>query len=270
MKALAFESTGEVHGGKRIRRASLCDRSVFPVSAACLVANAVRDVLSRTLDERVDVRLFEPCIPDASAWAAIAAGASVFRVSGMTTDAALVVRMRDAAALAGAAFGEYDGADRTLSPMEARVLERIVQNVASALVPACGAVVSVRRDDARLEHFATFFEVQIEGSFAARIGIALAREPDASPVGSLPFEALDDVPVELCVRTPGAYISVEALACLQVGDLVPMTTGTGVISAELSVAGRTLARGECGVRGNRLALAIGLWSRSEGGSEPES
>lgn len=271
MKVLNFEPKVPGEGEHRVRRARFEERSLFTVPAACVIANAVRETLARALSDEVELRLFEPLVPDASGWSAVACDARVYRVEGSSCDAAIVIRPSDALALSAGAFGEYRPRDGDVSPLESRALDRVVEALALALGSVCGRVGRVFLQAAGLERFATYFEVQIERPFSARLGVALASDPaPARPGETVPADALLGVEVELAVRTPGVAVPARALASIQPGAIVPITENTGGMTAVLSFAGRPLASGECGVRGNRLALAIGLTPHAEGSSEPES
>ncbi len=270
MRTLAFGPVVEEHGTRRIRHARFEPRSRFPVSAACVVANAARDLLAKVVGEPVEIRLLSPEVPDDAAWSAIAEGARRYRVSGTVGEACLVLRPRDAAALASAAFHEFSSEARSLSVLEERTLGRIAQTVAGALAPAVGVVGRVAEDASELRGFATYFELQVELPFAACIGIALVCDPVADARPAIRPEALLDLTVELCASSQGVPVAAGTLAALEVGQVVPITQETGVFAAVLTIAGRPVARGECGVRGNRLALAIRLAPYPEGSSEPES
>lgn len=247
------------------------ERSAFAVSAACVVANAMREALAHAFGVAVELRLFEPLVPTAQAWSAITNGARCYRMSGSLTDAAIVVRSLDAVALAGAAFGEYGAVpSRDLSSLESAVLERIVRAASRACAPACGMPCAEVHAVERIEGFSTYFDVQIERPFAARIGIALARDPQPAVSQSIAADDLLDLDVECTVTTDGVTLPAYQLATLELGSIVPITEQTGVLTAVLTLAGRPVARGECGVRGNRLALAIRLSPTAEGSAEPES
>ena len=103
----------------------------------------------------------------------------------------------------------------------------------------------------------------------ARIGIALAREPALGTAAALATDDLLDLPIEVTVSTEGLPLSLSELAAIEVGTIVPITVSSS-LSAVATVAGSPIGRGECGVRGSRLALAIGLTPPFEGSSEPES
>ena len=92
---------------KRIIKPVFGPRSALPPSAACVVANGVRETLTSILSSPVEMRLFEPSIPPPLAWPddpgwmrfSIACADSI-------ADAAIVLRSADALSLVAALFGE--------------------------------------------------------------------------------------------------------------------------------------------------------------------
>ncbi len=245
-------------------------RTAFPVSAACVIANGVRETLDALYKTQVELRLFEPTVPSTQGWRAITDGARLYRIAGARSDAALIIRPSDALALASAAFGEPSSDSRALSSVESTVLERIVRTLAGNFVTICGAGAEslVPKPVHSLEGFLTYFEIAVEQPVSAAIGLAIARQTGAEPQGGLLIEDLLEVEVEVRVRTEGAFVPAGELAALEPGAIVPITVSTG-LTAVATVAGRPLARGECGVRNNRVAMAIGHSSCTERGSEPD-
>lgn len=255
MRVLAFERSGEVVHGRWIRRARFERRSSLPVSAACVVANGVRESLRALLAAPVVLRLLEPVIPDANAWNAICADALFFRVRGSACDAAFVLRPQDALALAGSAFGEETGGVRDLSPVEHEVLLRALRGIAGSLTPVCG------RDAAPLERildirgYTTYFELLLEQPAAARIGVALSRDPRAPGGGTLRPDDLLDVKIDVAVQFARGLIPAAALLDLRPGTDVPMTTRIGEPGL-LVTRGATLGRGQCGSIGERAVMIV--------------
>jgi flagellar motor switch/type III secretory pathway protein FliN len=256
MISLAFERRGQTIDGRSVRRAIFERRSALSVSAACVVANGVRETLSALLAIPVLLRLSEPAIPDAAAWQAISAQAHMYRVCGSAADAAFVLRPRDALALAAAAFGETEREPRPLSPVENEVVVRAVRALAGCLAPICG------RDPARIEPilditgYATYFELLVERPAAIRIGIALSKEPVTRGAASMSIEQLLDVEIELSAEFATGAIPAAAILDLRPGAVVPMITKIGQ-SGLLRAGGTVLARGECGTLGERNALIVG-------------
>lgn len=271
MKFLTFACSASPAEEKGVRRASFEERSQLPVAAACLVANNVRDALAALLSAEVDVRLFEPIVPTEQAWSAIVCDAYAFRLAGTRCDAAIVLRAADAAACAAAAFGEFDRCEHSLSALEQRALARTIQALSGAFSAVCGTVgAPADLPAAAIATFATYFELQVDRPFHARIGVALARDPPPERLPSLSLDDLLDVPLAVCARTEGLPVEAGRLAALAIGEIVPITERMGSLPAVLSVAGRPLAFGECGVRGTRLALALRLSSDPTRSGEPES
>ena len=95
MKSLGFSSplrSGFGVSGRRLKEVRFESRSSSADSAACVVANGVRETLSSLLGLPVSMRLFEPSIPAPQAWPANLREARLYRVRGNITDAAIVLR----------------------------------------------------------------------------------------------------------------------------------------------------------------------------------
>lgn len=255
MKVLGFERRGEAVNGKSVRRVCFERRSSLPVSAACLVANGVRETLSALLATPVCLRLLEPVIPDAQAWQAIAAGAQFFGVRGPVCAAAFVVRAHDALALASTVFGEPADGPRTLSPLEQEVLVRALRGVAGSLAPVCGRDLSPLERILDIGGYVTYFELLLERPVLARIGVALSRDPASRGTSTLGIEDLLDVEIELRVQFACGSLPAAAFLDLRPGSNVPMKTRVGEPGL-LKAGGAALARGECGAMGERNAMIV--------------
>lgn len=256
MKMLGFARGGERSSGRRIRQMVFEERSMLPVSAACVVANGVRETLSSLFCEAVALKLYEPTIPTPAGWSAIGRDAVVYRARTPSIDAAVIVRPADASALAAAAFGERGPRPAPLSPLERTVLERTVQAIALQFGPICGPAarepVLERIDD--LRGFTTFFELQVERPVRSRIGIALSRDPLPQSHPGIAPDDLSEIELELRVR-----FDVGRHPAAQIGALEPGTVlaaPPGALRGAVLLAGRMLALGECGVHGQHYALAI--------------
>jgi len=267
MKFLAFETRGARIDGRRIRAPIFEHRSGLPVSAACVVANGFRETLSRSFAGPVSIRLFEPMLPGPDGWCAVTRDARVYGVRGSQADAAIVIRARDAAALAATAFGESSRDVRELSTVEREVLDRLVAGLASNLAVLCGNPEAPQPLE-RLVGFSTYFEMQMESPMRASIGVALAREPASETVPGLGLADVDDVRVDVTVRCGEVDVEAGTVATLEIGSVLPFGRGCGAGTALL--AGRVIARGECGVVGGRYALSIGTSLKAEGSTEPAS
>jgi flagellar motor switch protein FliM len=244
-------------GRKRIRRAKFEPRSALPISAACVVANGVRETLSALLAVPVKVRLFEPSIPSPPAWSAILREARLYRVRGNVADAAVLLRAADALALAAVLFGESGAsAPRPLSPIECDVIDRLVNAIAANLGAVCGA-----RDGYPVERvtaiagFVTYFEVLVEEPIAARIGVALSRDPSAEPRGCVEIGHLTRVRLTAAASIDLGTAPAAEVARLAAGAMVPLSTAQ-LQRCTLTAQGKRLARGSCGVRNGRYALTV--------------
>jgi hypothetical protein len=252
---LGFSPSAQWAGGRRIRTLTFEDRSMLPVSAACVVASSLRETLGTLFGEAVGLKLYEPTIPQPAAWRAIVREANVYRVRCATADAAVIVRPQDASALAAAAFGEREGRTGTLSALERTVLERIVHAVAMQFGPICGPAAELAVDlQPNVRTFCTYFELQLERPVRARIGVALSRDPVQQAQAGVRVEDLLDLDVELAVHADAGVHAAAKVAALELGDLLPLPPGA--LRGALRVAGRPVAVGECGVHGRYYALAV--------------
>jgi hypothetical protein len=267
MRFLAFSPQSTRVGSRTVRNGLFEDRSLLPVSAACVVANGVRETLGKLLGTPASVRLFEPSVPKTDGWKAIGNDAQIYGIRGSHADGAIVVRTADAALLAGAAFGEAGYEAPALSDIERIVLARLVDALAAQLAAVCGTSTEAPRVIATLAGFSTYFEVQIVDPVQARIGIALAREPVEQQHPTLGLDDLRGVELDVAVRLHCGDVEAATLATLNVGSVIPLGNGTRATDGIACLAGRPLGRGECGVLGGRYALSIGT-SIDEGSNEP--
>jgi flagellar motor switch protein FliM len=243
---------------KRIRKPLFGPRSALPPSAACVVANGVRETLTSILNSPVEMRVFEPSIPTPPAWPAIVKDAVLYRVRGSIADAAVVLRAADALSLVAALFGEALPVDRNreLSPIERDVLDRTVNAIAAHLVSVCGTRESrfVERVGA-IEGYATYFELLIEEPLAASIGIALSRDPAPEPRGRIEIGHLAAVPITARLALELGRIPSGTVAELRPGSILSLRP-QDLQRCSLRAHGRSLARGACGVRNGRYALHV--------------
>ncbi|MDQ2866222.1 MAG: FliM/FliN family flagellar motor switch protein [Candidatus Eremiobacteraeota bacterium] len=266
MKYLTFAPDYERSDSRTIRAARFEERSLFPISAACLVANAVREALGALYGTPLQVRLFEPAIPSPDAWRAIVCDALIYRLHGIANDAMIAIRRSDAVALAAHAFGESDGGVRTLSAMERQVFDRAVAAIALGCASACGAGAEARPQAvASAAGFVTYFELQIERPLRARVGIGLIRDSQPEARGALRLDDLLDVRIEVALRVQSASMNACDIALLEPGAVVPMTEERAVRGTVL-LAGTAVAVGECGVRDGRYAITIEAIRNEERGS----
>ncbi len=201
MRCLTFEASAPRNGARTVRRARFAARSSLPVSAACVVANGARETLGTLLGSPVALRLLEPVIPTPQAWTAILHGAYLYRVGGGVCDAAIVIRRGDAVALTGALFGETrtnEDASRSLSPIECEVLDRLVNAIAGNLSAVCGQREShATQRVVQASGFVTYFELLVDEPVAARLGVALSRDPSPEARAALELKHLADVRVSV-------------------------------------------------------------------------
>ncbi len=247
MRVLAFEAS------RGVRRAIFAERSLLPIAAACVVGNAVRETLAALLQAPVSVELLEPVVPGEAAWPELLRGARTACVRGSVAEGALVLRPRDARALAAAAFGERATSGEHLSPLESIVLERILTALAPALASVCGVDLQ-RAGAAPSQAFTTYFEAIVERP-NCRIGVALSRESPPATLGALRPSDLADVPVELRAVLGEASLTAGELLVLQPGVTLPVTSVSG--GATLLLEDRPVARGTCGVRAGHFAVLVG-------------
>ncbi len=241
-----------------VRRAAFEQRSWLPLSAACLVAANVRETLGALLGIPLQTRLFEPAIPDDDGWREIGRDAIFYRVRGSVSDAAIVLRLRDATAMAAAAFGERAAPGeppRPLSPLERDVLDRAVSSIAGALVPVCGPY---ERDSLErvtsMSGFRSYFEIAIDPPVEARIGIALSHDVPPEPAGSLTSDVLGGIELRADAIVDVAHVTAHEVASLRTGDMLSLH---GWNAARLTVAGRTVGTGPAGIRNGQYALSLG-------------
>jgi hypothetical protein len=256
VKATVFSRRYELRGGRRVRSIAFKEQSALPVSAACVVASAVRETLATLFGEPVAMKLYAPVIPSADAWSAIARDATIYRLRTAGADAAVIIRPPDASALAGAAFGEREARATALSGIEETVLARTVQAIALQFGPICGGTMSepVLERQPDLFGFVTYFELQIERPVYARVGIALSRDPVPETHPGIGLDDVMDVPIELCVRLDMGQYPTTEVGALEPGAVLAVPAG--VLRGALVLAGRTLGTGECGVYGRYYAMVI--------------
>lgn len=241
-----------------VRKAIFTPRSALPASAACVVANAIRETLASLFGAPTEIRVFEAAIPTASSWAAITRESLLYRVRGNMADAAIVVRSSDALALVAGLFGEPSCAQsaRLLSPVELDVLMRTVTAIAVHLGSVCGSREgqAVERVES-IEGFSTYFELALEEPVRARIGIALSRDPSPEPSARVELRHLAAIPLTARARLDLGKLSSRTVAQFRPGALVALRAGQ-LQRCTLSVGGRVVARGSCGISNGHCALRI--------------
>jgi flagellar motor switch protein FliM len=228
----------------------------LPASAACVVANGVRETLTSLLGAPVAMRLFEPTIPVPSAWQAILRDAILYRVRGSVADAAMILRPPDACALARAVFAEPPSASaelQPLSPIERDVVDRTATAIASNLGALCGVRNGHAERVGTIGGFVSFFELLLEKPIDARIGIAISRDPSPERRGALDLAQLAEVRFAAVASLDLGNVSADAVACLAPGAILAIHSSE-LRRCTLKTSGRRLARGSCGVRNGRYAI----------------
>ena len=254
---LGFSDQARQANGRSIRPAIFERRSRLPVSAACVVGNAVREILSALLGRPVNVAVCEPVIPAPQAWPLLTGGAAMFRARGQLSDGAFIVRQKDALALVSGIFCEDDAIEtRTLSAIEGDVLQRAMASLAKALVSVCGL-----HDEctlarcSELSGYTTYFELFFDAPFEATLGVALSQEPVERISAMFDPSHLLDAEVEVSAQFATGAVTAGTLLELQPGALLPMDTKLGNC-AMLTVHGAPISQGQCGVLEQRNAFLV--------------
>ena len=254
---LAFGSP-QLYDGRVVRGAVFTSRSTLPLSAACLVANGVREQLSRLLATELEVELVEPTIPSANERRILVEGATVFRVRGRICDGFVIVRAADARRLVALAFGESERPERdALSEIERATLDRIVSGLVPLCNTLCGTLGPVARESNERAacDLASYFEVRTTGALRIAIGIALTRDPPEDIAERIALADLADVELEASVEFGWGALGVPAFSRLTAGT-------TLVLETQLDAPGRlrfgevTFASGACGVFKSRSAFVF--------------
>lgn len=250
-----------------VRRAHFTPRTSIPLSAACLVANALRETLRELLGERCELTIGEPAAVSRGAWDALARDAHCFLTYGRQTDIVLLLADRDARALVLRAFGESEPeAASALSALELQAVERIAARCAPAFDPLCAERRGTpqRLGPDAVPSCVAYFDVRLRLPIALEIGIGIVRDlPDPGPAGSFPAALLAHVPVEVRAEIASGTIDVATLVALAPGDVVRLHTQVGA-PASLNIGGRSLASGAAGVSGGRYCLEVHTVQQSMG------
>ncbi|MBD5634363.1 MAG: hypothetical protein IAI49_07775, partial [Candidatus Eremiobacteraeota bacterium] len=242
-------------GGRSVRRPVFVPRSTLPLSAACIVANGVREQLSRLLAVEVDVELIEPVVPGPAERRTLVAGATVLRVRGRLCDGFVIVRPADARRLVALAFGENERSERdALSEIERATLERIV----AGLVPLCNSLCGtlgpvVRETSERVAcDLATYFEVRTTGALRIAVGFGLSRDPAEDVGESLCLDDIAAIELEARVDVAAGALGVPAFSRIAIGTTLRLDTPLGAPGI-LRFADVPFARVTCGVANGRNA-----------------
>jgi hypothetical protein len=244
---------------RRWRKPVFVPRSTLPLSAACVVANGVREHLARALASDLDVALSEPAVPGPKERAVLLQGATILRVRGRLCDGFVCVRPGDARRLVALAFGENERREGTpLSAIERATLERVMLGIVPLCNSLCGTLGAVTRETperAAIE-LVTYLEVRATAREPFAVGFGLTRDPAGDVADCIELEALADVELHGRVRVGTGRIATGDFA-----RLAPAATLT--LDAPLDGGGVlffgdvAFARGACGVANGHGALRIG-------------
>lgn len=240
-------------GLSNIRHARFEDRSLLPVSAACVVANAVREHLATLAGVPVELRLWPPAIPEATAWQTLLRDARVYHVSGTLCDAAFVLRRVDAQVLAALLFGEHSQYRRAaqLSRLEDEITRRAVERIIPALTSVCGDCTAQPAPASAA--FITYFELHVIEPVELCLGVALSREPAAVRTRGFSIEHVRAASIQVVAEISLRRLCAAEVATLRLGDVLEFAGGP----AALRVAGHGIALGTCGIRTSRYAFEVG-------------
>jgi len=255
---LNFGAPERQRDGRLLRRASFVMRSTLPRSAACLIANGVREQLSRLVALDLDVEVIEPSVPAPQARRILLEEATAFRVRGRICDGFIIVRGRDARRLAALAFGEDERSEAApLSEIERATLERIVL----ALVPLCNSLCGTLGPIVRETHervacdLESYFEIRTRGALGVAIGFGLTRDPNEEVVAGLTLDDLAEVEIEGTVEVGRGILGIQAFSRLSAGATVMLDTPLAAPGI-LRFGTVAFARGTCGVRNGRSAISF--------------
>ena len=256
--ALGFGSPQLQSDGRIVRTPIFTPRSTLPLSAACLVANGMREGLARLLAMELEVDLIEPSIPGAEERRILVDGATIFRVRGRICDGFVIVRAADARRLVALAFGEADRSERDpLSEIERVTLERI----ANALVPLCntlcGTLGPVARESSERAacDMTSYFEVRTTGALRIAVGFALTRDPVEGVTDRVTLDELADVELVGAVEFGRGSLGVPAFSRLAAGATILLETSL-TDPGRLRFGDVAFGRGTCGVKNGRSALVF--------------
>ncbi len=243
----------------RVRRLRFVRRASIPLSAACLVANGIRETLRELLGEPCEVVLGEPAALDAESWSLLARDALLYLTRGRQTDVVIVLPRPDARRLVLRAFGEGEALpDVACSALELHALERIAARCAAACDPLCaerhGASRPVAADE--LPRCAAYVDLRVCTPLRLTLGIAIVRDlPDPGPAGALSARVLEPVALEARAVFAEGTMDAAAFVALRPGDVVKLRTKVGA-PASLNVAARPIAVGAPGTIGARTAFLV--------------
>ena len=251
---LAFAQARTGPCGRAMREMRFVRRSALPLTAACLVANGIREHFGRLLGRALETEVVDPVIPEARAFDLLFEDATIRRVRGRLCETFVVVRPGDARRLLSVAFVEAENDTTALSALERLTLDRLLSAVPQLCAPLCGDVrdVAAETPERAASEATTYFEVRI-GGLEASLGFALSADPVPVTAPSLTLEDLCDVELECVVECARGNLDLETLARLRPGTTVALETrldGLGTLRA----GDRSLVAVTCGARGGNAAF----------------
>jgi len=256
--ALNFDTPLPCADGRIVRRASFVPRSTLPISAACLVANGVRETLSRLLGRELDVDLIEPAMPPSNERRMLLDQAAILRVRGRLCDGFVIVRPADQRRIVALAFGEEERSETgPLSDIERATIERVL----AALVPLCNTLcgtlgpVSRESSERAAGDLVTYFEIRTTGAIQLTVGFALTHDPAEEIAARITLDDLADVELEASVELGTGTLGVPAFSRLAAGATVTLDTALGA-RGTLRFGNVKFARGTCGVSDGRSAIEL--------------
>ncbi len=258
--ALAFATPAELKNGRLLRRPSFVSRSTLPISAACLVANGVRETLSRLLASEIDVDLVEPAMPPGAERRVLLEGATILRVRGRLCDGFVIVRPVDQRRIVALAFGESERPDAgSLSEIEAATVERVISALAPLCNALCGTLGPVSRETTERAacDLVTYFEVRTTGAVRLAIGFAVTHDPPEDVTSRVTLDDLADIEIEGAVELGTGALGVPAFSRLATGATLVLDTTLGA-HGTLRLGGVAFARGTCGVHEGRSAINLDI------------
>jgi len=122
---LAFLEPRLGRHGRAVREIGFARRSGLPLSAACLVANGVREHFGRLLGRALETEVIAPVVPDAHFFRVLFEEAIIRRVRGRLCEAFIAIRPDDARRLIAVAFVEPERGPTALSQVERLTLDRL-------------------------------------------------------------------------------------------------------------------------------------------------
>ena len=244
--------------GRFIAQPVFRTRSGLPLTAACLVANGVREQLAQLFGREIEAELVEPIVPDRNARAALFTDANVVCVRGSVADAFVVLRPGDARRMVRLAFGERESvAGDPFSEIERQTFERFLEALVPLCSAICGATVRGERASWADAHArcTSYFEVRLLAETPFAIGFGISREP-ADDIGRrVTLNDLREVTLDVRAEVARARLPLRDLGHLRVGMTIPLRHGPDD-PARLLLGRRPMLDGVCGARDGRLVFAM--------------